>query len=222
MNAFDSVFFPPRKRGSRIAEKPVYVAVLFGLFTRMIGQKTLRLAVAIAAEGDFGETPLRDVADMGIVDRRNRSGVPAALVAKVKTISAQNQIWAVSLGGFSQIASAVPPAGPMASLGKILSMLEDLTLAVDLGSGVNAAVTGLCKTEQDARSLSDALRGLIGLGRLSTPSNEPEMLRLYDGIQVEQQQRTVRLRAQIPQDLLDKAIGKVAALSEASPPPRRR
>jgi len=157
-----------------------------------------------------------------VVDRRNPSGVPAALLAKVSTISAQNQIWAVSLGGFSQIASAVPPAGPMASLGKILSMLEDLTLAADLRSGVNAAVTGLCKTEQDARSLSDALRGLIGLGRLSTPNNEPEMLRLYDGIQVEQQQRTVRVRAQIPQDLLDKAIGKVAALSEGSPPPRRR
>ena len=156
-----------------------------------------------------------------VVDRRNPSGVPAALLAKVRTISAQNQIWAVSLGGFSQIASAVPPAGPMASLGKILSMLEDLTLAADLRSGVNAAVTGLCKTEQDARSLSDALRGLIGLGRLSTPNDEPEMLRLYDGIQVEQQQRTVRVRAQIPQDLLDKAIGKVAALSEASPPPRR-
>jgi len=157
-----------------------------------------------------------------VVDRRNRSGVPAALLAKVGTISAQNQIWAVSLGGFSQIESAVPPMGPMASLGKILSMLEELTLAVDLRSGVNGVVIGLCKTEQDARSLSDALRGLIGLGRLSTPNDEPEMLRLYDGIQVEQQQRTVKLRAQIPQDLLDKAIVKVEALSEGSPPPHRR
>ena len=48
------------------------------------------------------------------------------------------------------------------------------------------------------------------------------MLRLYDGIEVEQQQHSVRVRVQIPQDLLDKAIAKVEALTAPSPPPRRR
>jgi phage FluMu protein gp41 len=57
---------------------------------------------------------------------------------------------------------------------------------------------------------------------LSKPSNEPEVLQLYDGLQVGQQQRTVTLRAEIPPDLLDKAIAKLQAFPAGSPPPRRR
>jgi len=161
-----------------------------------------------------------------VIDQRNRGGVPAALLEKLKTVPASSQIWAVSLGGFGQIGKAVPQEGMLANVGKILSLIENFTFAADLRTGLDATAAGLCKSEQDARSLSDALRGLIGLGRLSTPDNEPEMLRFYDAIQVEQQQRTVRVRAQIPQDLLDKAIQKLEALGPApfvrpGFPPRR-
>ena len=163
-----------------------------------------------------------------VIDQRNRGGVPAALLEKLKTVPASSQIWAVSLGGFGQIGKVVPQEGMLANVGKILSLIENFTFAADFRAGLDALATGLCRSEQDARSLSDAVRGLIGLGRLSTPDNEPEMLRFYDAIQVEQQQRTVRVRAQIPQDLLDKAIQKVEALGPApfvrpgSPPPRPR
>jgi hypothetical protein len=53
-----------------------------------------------------------------------------------------------------------------------------------------------------ARQIHDALRGLIGIGRLSTPDNQRELLRFFDAIQVSQEDRTVRVRASIPLDLL--------------------
>ena len=65
---------------------------------------------------------------------------------------------------------------------------------------------GDCRTEQDAKTLGDAARGMIGLGRLSVPENQPEMLRLFDGIKVEQKQQSVQLNVNIPPDLIDRLL----------------
>ena len=55
---------------------------------------------------------------------------------------------------------------------------------------------------------------MVGLGRLSVPANEPEMLRLFDGIRVEQTQRSVLLNLKIPSDLIDRLL-------QMTSPPRR-
>jgi len=94
-------------------------------------------------------------------------------------------------------------------------MLESVTAWADLRSGLQLSASGLCRTDQDARTLSDALRGLVGLGRLSAPPEQPDLLRVYDAIQVDQQQRSLRLSVNLPQDLLDKAV---AAFQQPSRP----
>jgi hypothetical protein len=50
------------------------------------------------------------------------------------------------------------------------------------------------------------LRGLVGFGRLNTPDNQPEMLRLYDAIQVTQEQQQAKVTANVPQDLADRFL----------------
>jgi hypothetical protein len=47
---------------------------------------------------------------------------------------------------------------------------------------------------------------VIGIGRLSTPDNRPELLRLYDTIKVEQIQKRVDVSAQVAPDLEDKFL----------------
>ncbi len=133
----------------------------------------------------------------GVLDQRDRSrGVPAALAAKLKTIPAESQAWAVWAGGFEGL--RLPP-----NLTGVLGMVQGGTLAVDLRTGVRAVVTGECAAEPDAKRLNDALRGLIGFGRLSTPDHRPDLLRFYDGIEVKQEQRVVRLTLSVPLDLLE-------------------
>ncbi|MCS7316134.1 MAG: hypothetical protein RMI94_13690, partial [Bryobacterales bacterium] len=51
-------------------------------------------------------------------------------------------------------------------------------------------------------------RGLIGLARLTTPDNAPELLRAWDGVSVRAEQRAIEIRAQIPADLLDQLIAR--------------
>ena len=54
--------------------------------------------------------------------------------------------------------------------------------------------------------LRAGLKGIIGLGRLSTPDSKPELLKLYDAIQVDQAQQKVTVTAHVPPDLVNKFI----------------
>lgn len=134
-----------------------------------------------------------------------RSG-PSELLSRARQIPPENQVWSVSSGFESFITGAIPQAGNAANVGRILQSLENTTAAADFRTGINGFLSGLCRTEAGAKNLGDAARGLAGLGRLSVPENQPELLRLWDGIQVEQQQRTVRITVAIPENLLEKLI----------------
>ena len=63
-----------------------------------------------------------------------------------------------------------------------------------------------CKTERDAKFVHDLVRGLVGFGRLNTPDNQPDLLKLYDAIQVTQQQAQTKVTADVPQELADKFL----------------
>lgn len=145
-----------------------------------------------------------------VIDQRGRSaGLPPSLRQKIDSIPAQNQLWVVAVGGFGNASKAVPQSGNLANLGRFFSMIESLTAGIDLRSGLHASIIGICRTDQDARSLGDAARGLVGMARLSAPADDPDLLKAIDGIQVEQQQRTVKLTVAIPQELWDKALAKL-------------
>ena len=96
--------------------------------------------------------------------------------------------------------------------------MEKASGTADLRSGIVAIATGVCRTEPDAKTLGDTARGLVGLGRLSVPENQPEMLRLFDGFTVEQKQRSVQLNVNIPSDLIDRML----KLTETRPPAKNR
>jgi hypothetical protein len=131
---------------------------------------------------------------------------PSELLARARQIPNNNQIWSVSNGFESLISRNLPQEGNAVNISRILRSLENTTFAADLRTGVNGYMDGLCRTAQDAKNLGDAARGLVGLGRLSVPENQPELLRLWDGIKVDQQQRTVKITLAIPQDLIDKLV----------------
>lgn len=152
----------------------------------------------------------RPAAVRSIIDQRGSStGPPPALRQKIDSIPGQNQIWLVASGGFGELSKSMPAEGNLANLTRVFSMIESATAAADLRAGLHLFLSGVCRSDQDARSLGDAVRGLVALGRLSTRSDEPDMLRVYDGIQVEQQQRNVRVNVALSQELLDQAMAKL-------------
>ncbi|HSB16083.1 MAG TPA: hypothetical protein VLE22_16640 [Bryobacteraceae bacterium] len=145
------------------------------------------------------------------IDRRLQGGggIPAILAGRMKAIPKDSQLWIVTFGLSPALARAIPERGNMSNLRRLLSMVESASAGVDLRSGFSLNADAVGRTAEDAKFIHDAFRGLVGMGRLTVPDNEPEMLRFYDAIGITQKERTVRVQAAVPMDVLEKLAAKM-------------
>jgi hypothetical protein len=128
------------------------------------------------------------------------------LLARVSGINPQAPLWGISTGLAGFLADHTPGITSGLDLSKIFRGLDDTSFQVDLTTGLRAEVRGTTATEKDAISLRDMVRGIVGFGRLQVPENQPELLRVWDGINAEQQGRSITIHIDIAQELLDKLI----------------
>ena len=126
-----------------------------------------------------------------------------------------------ALGSFNGAASFLADHPPGVNSGidfaKIFRSLQDTWFQADLSAGVRSEVHGTTATEKDAINLRDAVRGMVGLGRLNVPENQSDLLKVWDGITVDQQGRSISIHADIAQNLIDKMVEMMNA-----PPAARR
>jgi hypothetical protein len=87
-----------------------------------------------------------------------------------------------------------------------LRAVNSAVIGLNLRQGLDGVAEVNCATERDARFIHDMLRGLIGFGRLNTREDQPEMLKLYDSLQVTQQQMQTKVTVNVSQDLADKFL----------------
>lgn len=83
-------------------------------------------------------------------------------------------------------------------------------MGFDSGSHFKAEIS--CTSAEGAQRVHDALRGLIGLARLSTNDSELDLLRMWDAISVDQDQQVIRIHADLPEDLTDKLLAHLPSL----------
>ncbi len=143
-----------------------------------------------------------------LLDNRNArsEGLPPALKAKVAGIGSSSQIWAVFTGGLAELNLGVPEESNIGQLLRVFKGIESGSLGINLRDGFAFAAHLDCRTPADAKRVRDAIKGVVGLGRLSTPDNQPDMLKLYDAIQVNNEQTKVDIAAQVTPDLEDKFL----------------
>jgi hypothetical protein len=141
-----------------------------------------------------------------IVDRGSAGGLPPALRDVVRTIPGNDQVWAALTGGVQSLNLAVPRDSNLANIVSALKSIDTATIGMDLSSGIGLNVFVVCKTERDAKFVHDMLKGVVGIGRLNTPDNHPELLQLYDAIQITAQQNHAQVTAQIPAELADRFL----------------
>jgi hypothetical protein len=116
------------------------------------------------------------------------------------------QFWGIPTGLAGFLADHTPGVSSGLDFSKIFRGLEDTSFQANLNTGLRAEVRGTTANEKDAISLRDTVRGIVGFGRLQVPENQPELLRVWDGINAEQQGRSITIHIDIAQDLLDKLI----------------
>jgi len=120
------------------------------------------------------------------------------------------QVWEASSGIISPEQLAVR-SDTASFLSNISGYINGTGVAITIGSGVALDAHISCISEEGSTRVHDALRGLIGLARLSTKDNELDQLKIWDAIKVEKQAKEVHVTADLPAALADKAIGILKA-----------
>jgi hypothetical protein len=139
-----------------------------------------------------------------LLDQRGASkGPPPALAALMKDIPQDAQFWAAYAGGPFDL----PLPGNLANITKLVRSIETGSIYFDLRTGLNGLASGECSTDQSAEEVQGALKAFIGLGRLNTPANQPEMQAAWDGLRTTLQDKRVKLYIDVPQDMVDQFLG---------------
>jgi hypothetical protein len=97
-------------------------------------------------------------------------------------------------------------SGQGVNFSQFLDALQLLTAHIDLQSGLKIHAEGLCAAETDTRRLHDALRAGLGMARLGTSSENPELLRAIDFVKITQQQKTVLVDVNWPLSVLEEVM----------------
>jgi len=133
-------------------------------------------------------------------------GLPAELREQLRMLPASDQIYAALTGGIERLNLPLPRDGNLGNVLQALRSVHTAALGLNLSHGIDGVAYVNCTSERDARFIHDMLRGLIGFGRLNTRDDQPEMLKLYDAIQVTQQQQQAKVTAVVPQELADRFL----------------
>ena len=105
----------------------------------------------------------------------SNSGISQALRERMQSVPAESQVWAVTLGSNPALRRAVPETGNLSNLRRVLESIDGATVGMNFRTGLKLDAAGAYRTGQEAKLIHDALRGLLGMGRLSTPENQPEL-----------------------------------------------
>jgi len=133
-----------------------------------------------------------------LVDQRSSlTGLPASLSALTKQIPRETQFWGAYLGGPIDF----PLTGNLQNVNKVLGLVATGTFQFDFTDGLKGTVTGIAANPQDAQQVHDGLQGFLGLGRMMTPKTQPQLSRVFDGIQVLQEGQRVSVKITEPEDL---------------------
>ena len=163
----------------------------------LVGDESQAVLLVSPSLIGFGPT----AALRSMIDNKGKSnGPPANLADQIKVMPAESIFWAAYGGGVSKLPFNTP--GDMANLNKMFASLRSGSLYLDLRTGVNGLASGNCGSDQEAKSLYDALRGFAGLGRLAIPKDRPEMGKLLDGLRITQDGQIVNIHIEEPEELV--------------------
>ncbi len=140
----------------------------------------------------------------GILDSKS-AGIPEALLKRIRSLPGDDQIWVVSSKSLP-LGQTPLHSDVQSALGNIAAYVTGFNGGAALDSGAHLHADLTCDSADDAKQLHDALRGGIGLARLTTKSDQPAMLKLYDAVHVTYEQQIVHVRADLSSDLAEQLL----------------
>ena len=138
------------------------------------------------------------LAVMETIDRKMDGGASfldnTQLLERAEALNQSNQLWSVSLntGELWESGAGSLPSGINIPAFRIFRSMESSSLAADLTDGIDVKAEGVCATDEDAKTLAEAGRGMVALGRLTLSEQYPDVMKLFDAIDVVGDEKVIR------------------------------
>ena len=135
---------------------------------------------------------------MEAIDRKMDGGASSLdntqLAERAEALNQSNQLWSVSLntGELWESGAGSLPSGINIPAFRIFRSMESSSLAADLTDGIDIETEGVCATAEDAKTLAEAGRGMVALGRLTLSEQYPDVMKLFDAIDVVGDEKVIR------------------------------
>lgn len=125
----------------------------------------------------------------------------ADLMDSIRTIEAGNQVWAVGDMSIKDVPANLRGPAPAA---EIMKSLKSGTYQMRVDQDLHAKAVGNFEDPEAARSLSELARGFIAIFKIQAAKDQPDFVRMLDGIQVNHSGTSVVVNIDQPGDLLKK------------------
>lgn len=164
--------------------------------------------MAAFINGGVAVTGPRDAVTHLLENRGKNIGPSPDLQARIAAIPYRHQIWAATTGSLLQQLQLPDSRGGTINIGGLSEALQrshGMQAGVDLSNGLFFDAHADLANPTDSKQIHDALRAVLGLARLQTPTDQPELLRLYNAVKVSQDSSALLLQANLSKDQLDQA-----------------
>jgi hypothetical protein len=142
-----------------------------------------------------------------LLEQRAKGGPSRALQGEIQKVDYRHQVWmAAGPGTLSklQIPSGEGGMLRLEGVSQSLQRLQGGHLGFDFSNGAFLQIALHAANVEDAKQLHDTVRGLIGLGRISTPKEDTQRLSLIDAVKVEQSNKDLNVKADWSAQQLEK------------------
>ncbi len=149
-----------------------------------------------------------------LLDRRDHPStkLPAALATRIASLPSDDQLWLVDDGGLPPVSLLTQREDVESLASNLMNYISGATMGIHVDDGIRYSGTLDCVSADGVKRVRDALKGMIGLARLTTKSGQTDMLRLYDAIEVTQADQAVKIEMRVPPDLVAGAVSAFSAI----------
>ena len=189
----------------------------FGMRRRSYDEYTLFVndasSILFLRKGTIAAGSARALEQMVDNSKNGQSGVPGELQQQLEVLPANDQLWLVSRSGLPF--ADVPLRSDIGSaLSNIVGYVSRTQMGVAVDSGIHLQADLTCVSDQGAQRVRDALRGGLGLARLSTRDDQLDLLRLYDTVHVDQDRTIIHVRSDLDAELANKLLAYIPELRD--------
>jgi len=172
---------------------------------------------------DASNAVMGDIASVkaAIQRRQTNAATPGNILAKVRTLSAKNDFWFVTLVPISEFANAMPNANLSSAMkGNLLAAVHEASGGIRFGDTVNISGEAVTRSDKDAQALVDVFKFVAGMVQTNRQNDTTvnKVATLLDTLDLQTKDNIMTLSLAIP----EKQLEQILDLMRQGPGPARK